>query len=64
MVAIVEPLSQEEVTSLAAIHASLYEREGYWPKHLEGSYALAVPASTPSIPSRHRGYARPQLFTS
>jgi predicted nucleotidyltransferase len=42
MVAIVEPLSQGEVTSLTAIHASLYEREGYWPKHLEGSYAPAA----------------------
>jgi hypothetical protein len=42
MVAIVEPLSLEEVTSLTAIHASLYEREGYWPKHLEGSYAPAA----------------------
>ena len=42
MAAIVEPLSQEEVTSLTAIHASLYEREGYWPKHLEGSYAPAA----------------------
>jgi predicted nucleotidyltransferase len=42
MVAIVEPLSQEEVTSLTAIHASLYEREGYWPKHLEGSYVPAA----------------------
>jgi predicted nucleotidyltransferase len=29
MVAVVEPLSQEEVTSLTAIDASLYEREGY-----------------------------------
>ena len=39
LVAIVESPSEEKVTSLTAIHASLYEREGYWPKHLEGSYA-------------------------
>lgn len=38
LVAIVKPLSQEEVTALNAIHASLYGRKGYWSKHLEGSY--------------------------
>jgi predicted nucleotidyltransferase len=42
LVATVDSLSHDEVTSLNGIHTALYEREGYWPKHLEGSYAPAA----------------------
>src|SRR5205085_7866857 len=42
LVATVDSLNDDEVMSLNRIHAALYEREGYWSKHLEGSYAPAA----------------------
>jgi predicted nucleotidyltransferase len=42
LVVVVEPPNGDEVISLNRVHAALYERDGYWPKHLEGSYAPAA----------------------
>jgi predicted nucleotidyltransferase len=42
LIAVVASLSNDEAISLNRAHSALYEREGYWPKHLEGSYAPAA----------------------
>lgn len=55
LVAIVDSLNDDEVTSLNEIHSALYQREGYWPKHLEGSYApvAALRRFEPEQPKWH-----------
>jgi hypothetical protein len=55
LIATVRSLSDDEVACLNGIHTGLYEREGYWPKHLEGSYvpAAALRRFEPEQPMWH-----------